>query len=307
MEESLSRLVQSSVENEGCTLVYEYSKGDEEDQTSNSAKPLLILIPGGGAQAAGYYDLIPHLSPHFIVVLFDRRQIGRSKTFAADYGSLKPFNPVQQARDVVAVIKAVAKHTGKTEEKPPAYIFGSSAGGVVAFQLAISYPELIIHLIAHEAPSNNLLPEPLCSEFTDWIHEVSNTFVNKGIEPVMKMFRSMLRGFDPSVPAKTQVPMEDWEYFWRHEWLLVMFHSADLAKIRRNGVSIAVAQGEESEDAPYAWTSNPQSEVLGCPRFVFPGYHAAFVNRPEDFAKTMMEVFCLLEERQKRQKEIQPE
>lgn len=37
----------------------------------------------------------------------------------------------------------------------------------MAFQLAISFPEVIIHMIAHEAPSNNLLPEPLCSEVTD--------------------------------------------------------------------------------------------------------------------------------------------
>lgn len=61
--------------------------------------------------------MIPDLSSRFRVVLFDRRQIGRSKTLAADYGALKPFNPVQQARDVVAVIKVVVRDIGMTD--PP--------------------------------------------------------------------------------------------------------------------------------------------------------------------------------------------
>lgn len=304
MEDNPEGLVRSAVDNEGCTLVYEYTKEEEEV----SAKPLLILIPGGGAQAAGYYGLIPHLSPRFTVVLFDRRQIGRSKKFAKGYGALKPFNPVQQARDVVAVIEAVARDIGMAEEElPQAYVFGSSAGGLVAFQLAISFPEVVVHMIAHEAPSNNLLPEPLCSEVTDWTYELYNIFVNEGAEAAMKMFLSILRGFDPRNPPQTHVPVEDWEYFWRYEWVLVMLYSADLAKVRRNGISIAVAQGADSGDASYAWTSIPQSEVMDCPRLVFPGYHAAFENRPEEFAKAMMDGFHLLEERQESQREDQPE
>jgi pimeloyl-ACP methyl ester carboxylesterase len=50
----------------------------------------------------------------------------------------------QQARDVVAIVKAMGSDK--------AIIFGSSGGGIIGLELAAANPEVIDFLIIHEAP-----------------------------------------------------------------------------------------------------------------------------------------------------------
>jgi pimeloyl-ACP methyl ester carboxylesterase len=54
-------------------------------------------------------------------------------------GPSKDLNFAQQARDIIAIMKALGH--SKTS------IFASSGGGVIAFQLAVSYPSVVEHMI----------------------------------------------------------------------------------------------------------------------------------------------------------------
>ena len=105
-----------SVDTEGARIKYWY----------HCTGPLLILIPGGGSQGLKFMH---YLAKSFTVVIYDRRGHVGSKVKKP-----KPFNVVQQARDVVAIVKDIGR------EK--ASVFGSSGGGLIALQLAASYPEI---------------------------------------------------------------------------------------------------------------------------------------------------------------------
>ena len=262
-----------SVENEGCHLAYWYQ----------GTGPLLIMIPGAGSQAQSFFPIMPYLDKHFTVASFDRRQMGASRV-----ASPRPLNPVQQARDVVAIVKAM----GKTKTS----IFGNSGGGVIAFQLAISFPEVVDQVICHEAPSMSLLPDS--THYLNWCYEVFELHVTKGMQAAMDAFRSEFRGFSPDDPPRSDCEPEDWAMFWHFEFLVFTIFGPDLRKIKDNGVSIAVAAGVKSGDAFYARSTFPQAEIIGCPRLMFPGNHGGFEMEPKEFAESLLDAFKLMEKKQ---------
>lgn len=63
------------------------------------------------------------------------------------------LSPIQQARDVAAIIEALGY--------AKSIVFGSSLGGIIAFQFAIDFAEMVDHLICHEAPTFSLLPDAM--------------------------------------------------------------------------------------------------------------------------------------------------
>src|SRR5262245_30297263 len=126
----------NNVQYEGADLAYWYQ----------GSGPLLILIPGGGGHGAQFGAILPYLSRKYTTVAYDRRQNLRSIVEHP-----KQLNPVQQARDIIAI----AKHMGYEKTS----LFGNSGGGIIALQLAASYPQHIEHVIVHEAPTTSLLPD----------------------------------------------------------------------------------------------------------------------------------------------------
>lgn len=106
----------------------------------------MVFIPGGNGHGLQFNNMLALVSDTYTCATFDRRQMTNSPAKIN-----KVFNPPQQVRDIIAIIKALGF------EK--AIIFGSSLGGILGFQLAIDHPEVVEHLIAHEAPTANLIPK----------------------------------------------------------------------------------------------------------------------------------------------------
>ena len=148
--------------------------------------PLLILIQGGGGDGARFNAAMPSLSKHYTTVSYDRRGNGESTVTRPS-----PLNPVQSARDVVAIIKALGFNK--------ASVFGTSSGGFIALQLAASYPEYLEHTLVHEEPTLALLT----SEKTDRMDEayvVYETFREKRAEAALQVFRASGAGnLDPQL------------------------------------------------------------------------------------------------------------
>jgi pimeloyl-ACP methyl ester carboxylesterase len=129
--------------------------------------------PGGNGHGLQFNNMLALISDSYTCARFDRRQMTNSHA-----KENKAFNP-QQARDIIALIK------DQGFEK--AIIFGSSLGGILGFQLAIDHPEIVEHLIAHEAPTANLIPEysPTCEWFLNGPLE---TFKKSGPEAAWEEF-----------------------------------------------------------------------------------------------------------------------
>jgi pimeloyl-ACP methyl ester carboxylesterase len=93
----------------------------------------LVLIMGLGASTLGWDMQVPALSREFQVIAFDNRGSGRSDKPATPY-SIRLF-----ADDTAGLMDALGIAS--------AHVYGQSMGGLIAQELALSYPERVRTLV----------------------------------------------------------------------------------------------------------------------------------------------------------------
>lgn len=263
----------ASVLTEGCDLHYWHQ----------GSGPLLVFVAGGGGIGRQYNPLCEHLDQNFTVCTYDRRQTNDSRVT----GQKKLLNPAQQARDIIAICKALGCE--KT------CLFANSGGGVIAFQFAASYPEFLDRVVVHEAPTTALLDD--ATYHLNRAFELLDVYRSSGAAAAFLAFSTELKGFgDPSDMQLQRPSEEDMQNFWENEFLQFTIYCPDLTKITDNKVSIGVAAGVKSADAFYARTTIRQAEILGCPRFLVPGHHGGYEVEPEEFSAALVKAFQLLGE-----------
>jgi hypothetical protein len=266
----------ATVENEDCELHY-WSQG---------TGPLLIFVPGGNGHGRQYNSIMGVLESQYTVATFDRRQMSASQV----KGPNKEFNPAQQARDVIAVMKALGHQTTS--------VFASSGGGIIALQMTVSYPETLDHVICHETPTTSLLSAKESTELMDFFFGLNDIYREGGVQPTMQAFtKKIMVGMEHGPPR--QAP-ELWNPINQFENELHMgLYCPDLVKIVENMTSIAVGFGELSEGASYKRTVLEQAKRLGCEVVKFPGHHQGFETEPEKFAPVLVGLLERMEERRK--------
>src|SRR5918998_909925 len=148
----------------GATLQYEVG----------GSGPVLLLIPGGPADAGAFAPIRGGLSDRYTVVTYDPRGLSRS-----------PFDGEPQdtsvgtfADDARRLLEAVG--TG------PAYVLGSSGGALVGLELVSRHPERVRELVAHEPPLTRLLDD--ADEHARFAREVYDTYRSEGVGPAMGKF-----------------------------------------------------------------------------------------------------------------------
>ncbi len=97
------------------------------------AGPPLLLIHGLGYARWGWEPVVGPLSERFRVLSFDNRGIGESDVPPG------PYSAAELAADTVAVLDAA--------EVERAHVVGTSLGGMIAQELALSFPERIEKLV----------------------------------------------------------------------------------------------------------------------------------------------------------------
>jgi pimeloyl-ACP methyl ester carboxylesterase len=98
--------------------------------------PVILLIHPAGATASPWGSVTDELARIGRVVAYDRRGYARSGG-----------EPVRSASRHTADAAAVLEHL----QTPPAVLVGTSAGATIAVDLAVSRPDLVELVIAHEA------------------------------------------------------------------------------------------------------------------------------------------------------------
>ena len=93
----------------------------------------LLLIRGLGSTCDGFKAQVEGLSPHFRVISFDNRCVGRSDQPQA------PFTIADMADDTAALLDALGLSG--------AHVFGVSLGGMVAQELALRHPARVRRLV----------------------------------------------------------------------------------------------------------------------------------------------------------------
>jgi pimeloyl-ACP methyl ester carboxylesterase len=95
--------------------------------------PAVLLVPGQGMTADGWWATIPVLARSFRVIAFDNRDTGRSSR------SLWPYSVAQMAHDAVAVLDAASEQQ--------AHVYGISLGSLVAQEVALRHADRVQALV----------------------------------------------------------------------------------------------------------------------------------------------------------------
>jgi len=93
----------------------------------------LLLIRGLGSTCDGFQAQVKGLSPHFQVISFDNRCVGRSDQ------PPEGFSIADMADDTAALLEAL--------DIESAHVFGVSLGGMIAQELVLRHPEKVRSLV----------------------------------------------------------------------------------------------------------------------------------------------------------------
>ena len=138
------------------------------------AGPPLLLIHGTGAYAELWSPVLDGLARSFRVIAYDRRGFARSP-------STKRWALSDHARDAAALLDSLGAS--------PATVVGWSGGGVVALDLAASFPERVTGLVLAE-PGVHLLLHPTRSSLAMAASSAGQRYVRRDrAEAAATMYR----------------------------------------------------------------------------------------------------------------------
>lgn len=134
-----------------------------------------------------------------------------------------------KAREIRAIIRALGFEKS--------IHFGSSSGGIFAFQFAHDFPEMVDHLISHEAPTVTLLPD--ASEVFEWFLLLMEVYETHEVEQAASKFNAKLIEYgDQGIPETVPPERENVRNFWDNEFPSLMGSVPNLWRLKENRTSI---------------------------------------------------------------------
>ncbi|MEU5189479.1 alpha/beta fold hydrolase [Streptomyces klenkii] len=254
----------------GATLHYE----------KRGSGPLLLLIPGGGADAGMFTAMAPALATRRTVVSFDSRSMSRSPL----HGPLADQRVEVWSDDAYRMLELFSPDE-------PADVFGCSAGAIVALDLLARHPERLRRVIAHEPPLVELMADP--ATYRALFAEVRETLRAEGLGAAMARFSEGLGGDEPpDQPAELPPAVQEMAprifanlpVFLEHVLGPFASWAPDVAALRAVAHRLVPAAGGESRGLPLYGPAARLAELTGSPLAEFPGGHLGVTERPEEFA-----------------------
>ena len=249
--------------------------------------PVLLLMPGGPADATGFRRIADELAAHHTVVTYDPRGLSRSQL----EGPLDEERLIEVfADDVHRLLAAV------TREK--ADVFASSGGAVIALDLAARHPEQLRAVVLHEPPSPTLLPDP--AHVRAVMEEITATYRSAGIGPAVQIFSDLTRSGPPPAPESEPTPemqedtarmMGNMDIFFGPYVLAIARYEPDFAALKAASCRIVAGVGDESRGELAHEGGLGLAQRLGTQAVTFPGAHGGFDSHAAEFATKLREVF----------------
>src|SRR5260370_16672043 len=115
--------------------------------------PVLLMMPGGPADASAFRNIAGHLASHFTVVTYDPRGLSHSKL----------ESPLEKEQIVQVFADDVHRLLAAVAGKEKGFVFASSGGATISLELAARHGEQLDTLVVHEPPSPPLHPHPTLS------------------------------------------------------------------------------------------------------------------------------------------------
>lgn len=264
----------------GATLHYEV----------RGSGPVLLMIPGGPADAAVFTPIAPVLADRYTVVTYDTRGNSRSRLD----GPPEDQRIEVHGDDAHRLLAAIG-----TE---PAYVLGSSSGAIVGLDLVARHPEQVQVLVAHEPPLTELLPDSARQRV--FVQEVYDTYRREGVGPAMGRFLAGA-GLDGGPESADSGPQgepspemlegmarmqRNSEFFLAHMFRAIAGYVPDIARLQAASTRIVVAVGDASRGQVAHQAGVALAERLGTDVVVFPGDHGGYSTHPDAFAEQLHKV-----------------
>ncbi|MFE9016244.1 alpha/beta fold hydrolase [Streptomyces cyaneofuscatus] len=272
--------------------------------------PLLVMMPGGSADAGIYDAIAADLADRWTVATFDPRGYSRS----APAGPVTDQSPATHADDIVRLIESLSP------DGAPAALFGSSSSAVVALAALARHPGRLSRVVAHEPPVVALLPDPEAGRVL--FAAVREAFRRDGVAAAMTTMaaglapeegeaapgpeRTAERGAAPT-PEQTatqgQAPDPEQAATFRRmhanlpvflEHVLCPFsgYVPDLVALKAAAAHLVVGVGRESRALLPAIAAEGLARRVGAGVAEFPGGHIGLTEHPRAFAARLRDVLA---------------
>ncbi|MGW3962903.1 alpha/beta fold hydrolase [Amycolatopsis sp. NPDC005003] len=241
----------------GATLTYDV----------HGTGPVLLLVPGGPADARVFTHLRPLLAEDHTVVTYDPRGLSRSPLDGA------PGPDV--LRDHADDVHRLLAETG------PADVFASSGGAITLLEHLRHHATDVRTVVLHEPPVTRYLP---ALDGPD----IPALFREEGLGAAFAAFMKIV-GVDPAPPLDPRAE-GNFAYFFGHLMPATGAYEPDLDALRATPARLVVAIGEESARLPVHQAALGLAAALDVEAEVFPGGHGGFDTHAEAFAARLREV-----------------
>jgi pimeloyl-ACP methyl ester carboxylesterase len=250
--------------------------------------PVLLMMPGGPADAGAFRRIAGYLESDYTVVTYDPRGISHSTLDA----------PINDER-IVQIFADDAHRLLSATSKEPAFVFASSGGATIALELAARHPEQVRTLVAHEPPSPVLLPDPARARAD--MEEIVQTYESAGIGPAMQKFmvQTRIRSGPPPPPPGEPTPemrealaqmQRNMDFWLGHYFRAVGDYEPDFDALKSGASRIVPGVGKESQGELANEGGLGLAKRLGTEAVVFPGAHGGFDTNAPEFATKLREV-----------------
>ncbi|MEV4876614.1 alpha/beta fold hydrolase [Streptomyces cyaneofuscatus] len=261
--------------------------------------PLLVMMPGGSADAGIYDAIAADLADRWTVATFDPRGYSRSPLD----GPVTDQSPATHADDIVRLIELLSP------DGAPAALFGSSSSAVVALDALARHPGRLSRVVAHEPPVVALLPDPDAGRAL--FAAVREAFRRDGVAAAMATMAAGLAPEEGAAPGPEQAvaaeeapapePTAEQAATFRRmhanlpvflEHVLCPFsgHVPDLVALKAAVAQLVVGVGRDSRSLLPAVAAEGLARQVDAGVAEFPGGHIGLTEDPRAFAARLREV-----------------
>jgi len=246
--------------------------------------PLVLILPGGHGDADAADALCERLVERYTVVTYDRRGQSRSPIdAAAGMPSIETH-----AADAYKLLAALTSD--------PAFVFGSSFGGLIGFDLVLRHPESVRALVAHEAPVWDLLSEAEAAGARRGLEGMVRAFQEKGLLVAFQRLADLtatdLTDREEGVALQQPTPRiaANLKFFFNDEVRAVNRYRLDSAALEAARARIVPAAAGSVGKAALYKCAVALAERLETTLKKFPGGHTGWLLRPKAFASALAEL-----------------